>query len=115
MDEAYDAVALSAASLAFSQDWRRIRALMDSVRDLRDAARFGSAQRRHAGQLCEAVRELAVAVERAVQGSARRTPGRRRTRSPLAKALHDLKLAANAAIEAVEGPGTRLDARKAAA
>ncbi|HEU5354042.1 MAG TPA: bifunctional DNA primase/polymerase [Actinocrinis sp.] len=115
MDEAYDNVALSAAALAFSQDWRRIRALMDALRDLRDAAHFGPAQRRHAGQLSEAVRDLAATVERTVQGSARRAPGRRRTRSPLAKALRDLKLAANAAIEAVEGPGTRQDARKAAA
>lgn len=115
MDEAYDTVALSAASLAFSQDWRRIRALMDAIRDLRDAAHFGPAQRRHAGQLSEAVRELAAAVERTVQGSARRTPGRRRTRSPLANALRGLKLAADAAIETVAGHGTRPRARKAAA
>lgn len=115
MDDAYDMVALSAASLAFSQDWRRIRALMDAIRDLRDAAHFSPAQRRHAGQLSEAVRELAAAVERTVQVSARRAPGRRRTRSPLAKALRDLKLAADAAIEAVAGHGTRLRARKAAA
>ena len=115
MDEAYDTVALSAASLAFSQDWRRIRALMDALRDLRDAAHFGPAQRRHAGQLSEAVRELAAALERTVQGSARRAPGRRRTRSPLAQALRDLRLAADAAIEAVASHGPRRSVRKAAA
>lgn len=114
MDQAYDTVALSAAALAFSQDWRRIRALMDALRDLRDAEHFGAAQRRHAGQLCEAVRDLAAVVERTVQGSARRAPGRRRTRSPLSKALHDLKLAADAAIDAAAGPAKRLSARKAA-
>ena len=114
MDQAYDTVALSAASLAFSQDWRRIRALMDALRDLRDAGHFGAAQRRHAGRLCEAVRDLAAAMERTVQGSARRPPGRRRTRSPLSKALHDLKLAADAAIDAAASPAKRLSTGKAA-
>ena len=114
MDQAYDTVALSAAALAFSQDWRRIRALMDALRDLRDAGHFGAAQRRHAGQLCEAVRDLAAAVERTVQGSARRAPGRRRTRSPLSKALRDLRLAADAAIGAAAGPAKRSGAGKAA-
>jgi hypothetical protein len=88
---------------------------MDALRDLRDAAHFGPAQRRHAGQLSEAVRDLAAAVERTVQGSARRAPGRRRSRSPLAMALRDLRLSAEAAIEAVADHGARSAASRAAA
>jgi hypothetical protein len=116
VDQAYDAVAVNAASLVFSQDWRRIRALMDALRDLRDAPRLGPAQRRHAAQLCEAVGEIAAALERTVQGPARRAPGRRRARSPLSTALRDLRLAASRASEAVTArASTRPESRKAAA
>lgn len=116
MDHAYDAVALSAAALVFSQDWRRVRTLMDALRDLRDAAQFGPMQRRHAAQLCVAVGELAAMLERTVRASGRRTPpGRRRSRSPLGKALRDLKLAADAVIAATEEHAAPPGARRQAA
>jgi hypothetical protein len=97
LDEAYDAVAVRAAALVFSADWRRIRALMDTLRDLRDARRLTAGRRCQAVVLCTAVSDSAGAILRAVQGPVRPPTGRGRSRSPLAAALRKLKSAADAA------------------
>lgn len=96
VDRAYDAAALCAAPLVFSRDWRRIRALVDALRDLRDAPRPALADARRAVSLCEAVSGLAAALARNFPA-----PGRRRARSPLGNALRELNRAAGAAIDAI--------------
>jgi hypothetical protein len=98
VDRAYDAAALCAAPLVFSRDWRRIRALVDALRDLRDSPRPSPADARHAVSLCEAVSGLAGALSRDF-----RLPDRKRARSPLGNALRGVQRAAAAAIDALEG------------
>lgn len=113
VDRAYDATALCAAPLVFSRDWRRIRALADALRDLRDTPRPTSADVRRAASLCEAVSGLAAALAHDFPA-----PGRRRARSPLGNALRDLNRAADAAIAALAredalvgaGPGSGVGA-----
>ena len=100
VDRAYDAAALCAAPLVFSRDWRRIRALADALRDLRDSPRPVPADVRRAASLCEAVSSLAGALARNFPA-----PGRRRARSPLGNALRDLNRAADAAIDALARDG----------
>jgi hypothetical protein len=73
MDQAYDAVALSAASLAFSQDWRRIRALMDALRDVRDAGHFGAA---HSPRRSSAASKDLLAARQAAGAPAHRSARR---------------------------------------
>jgi hypothetical protein len=101
VDRAYDATALCAAPLVFSRDWRRIRALADALRDLRDSPRPTPADVRRAVSLCEAVSGLAAALAHDFPA-----PGRRRARSPLGNALRDLNRAADAAITALAHEGT---------
>ncbi len=96
VDRAYDAAALLAAPLVFSRDWRRVRALADALRDLRDSPRPALADARRATSLCEAVSSLAATLARDFPA-----PGRRRARSPLGNALRELHRAADAAIEAM--------------
>ena len=101
VDRAYDAAARCAAPLVFSRDWRRIRALVDALRDLRDAPRPGAAEAqrakaRRAKALCAAVGELAESLARDFPA-----PGRKRARSPLGNALRALSRSANAANEAL--------------
>lgn len=115
MDQAYDAAALNAAALVSSRDWRRIRALMDVLRDLRDGSRFTAARHRRAAHLCRAVGELAAALERTIREPDRRMPGRRRIRSPLGTALRELGRAADAAIDALADRAATTGAGKEAA
>ena len=100
VDRAYDAAALLAAPLVFSRDWRRIRALADALRDLRDSPRPALADARRAASLCEAMSSLAAAAARDFPA-----PGRRRARSPLGNALRDLNRAADAAIGSITRDG----------
>jgi len=99
VDRSYDAAARCAAPLVFSRDWRRVRALVDALRDLRDAPRPGPAESRRATALCEAVRDLAENLAREFPA-----PGRKRARSPLGNALRSLSRSAAAAAEALTGP-----------
>ncbi len=101
VDRAYDAAALCAAPLVFSRDWRRIRALNDALRDLRDSVRPGPADARRAASLCETVSGLAAALARDFPA-----PGRKRARSPLGDALRDLNRAADAAVAALRSSAT---------
>ncbi|HEV2342498.1 MAG TPA: bifunctional DNA primase/polymerase [Actinocrinis sp.] len=94
VDRAYDAAALCAAPLVFSREWRRIRALVDALRDLRDSPRSSPVDVRRAASLCEAVSSLAGALPATLV-----LPGRKRARSPLGNALRDVKRAADAAID----------------
>lgn len=100
VDRAYDAAALCAAPLVLSRDWRRIRALADALRDLRDSPRPAPPDVRRATSLCEAVSSLAAALARDFPA-----PGRRRARSPLGNALRDLNRAALAAIDVLARAG----------
>jgi hypothetical protein len=99
VDRSYDAAALCAAPLVLSRDWRRIRALVDALRDLRDAPRPGPAEARRATALCEAIRDLAGTLARDFPA-----PGRKRARSPLGNALRSLSRSAATAAEALAGP-----------
>lgn len=104
VDRAYDAAALLAAPLVFSRDWRRVRALGDALRDLRDSPRPARADARRATSLCEAVSSLAATLARDFPA-----PGRRRARSPLGNALRELHRAADAALEAMGRDGAPAD------
>jgi hypothetical protein len=96
VDRAYDEVARCAAPLVFSRDWRRVRALADALRDLRDTPRPGAAEARRATALCQAIADLADAAARDFPA-----PGRKRARSPLGNALRDLAHRARAAVRAL--------------
>lgn len=98
VDRAYDVAARFAAPLVFSRDWRRIRALVDALRDLRETPRPTPADARRAASLCEAVSSLAAALAREFPA-----PGRQRARSPLGSALRDLSRAAGAVLGALSG------------
>jgi hypothetical protein len=98
VDRAYDAAALCAAPLVFSRDWRRVRALADALRDLRDSPRPNAAESRRAAALCAAIRDLAATLARDFPA-----PGRKRARSPLGNALRALGQSAGVAVEVLGG------------
>ena len=58
VDAAYDIAALSAAPLAYTSEWHRIRNIADALRDLRDEIEIGAADQ--AGELHEDVHFLAA-------------------------------------------------------
>ncbi|MGH3415446.1 MAG: hypothetical protein ACRDSS_03165, partial [Actinocrinis sp.] len=80
------------APLVSDCDWRRIRTLVDVLRDLRDSPRPAPSDARHAASLCARVAGLAETLAQRFPA-----PGRKRARSPLGKALRALRRAADAA------------------
>ncbi|MGH6657765.1 MAG: bifunctional DNA primase/polymerase [Actinocrinis sp.] len=92
VERAYDAAALCAAPLVSDCDWRRIRTLVDVLRDLRDSPRPAPSDARHAASLCARIAGLAETLAQRCPA-----PGRKRARSPLGKALRALRRAADAA------------------
>jgi hypothetical protein len=99
VDRAYDAAALCAAPLVANRDWRRVRALADALRDLRDSPRPQESDLRRAQALCESLAGLAGALARDFPA-----PGRKRARSPLGNALLALAREAGAAARAATAP-----------
>jgi hypothetical protein len=125
VDRAYDAAALRAAGLSTNRDWRRLRALADALRDVRDAVTVdeapepaagqepegaitgpvvtGDAAVRRAAALCHKISALACALAAGFPASGRR--------SPLGRALRALDQAAQDAVRAaVAGGGARVRA-----
>ena len=114
VDRAYDAAALRAAALSTNRDWRRLRALADALRDVRDAVTVtqdidieddtsiegratrpvvtGDAAVRRAAALCHKISALARALAAGFPASGRR--------SPLGRALRVLDQAAQEAVRA---------------
>ncbi|HEU5332953.1 MAG TPA: bifunctional DNA primase/polymerase [Actinocrinis sp.] len=114
VDRAYDAAALRAAGLSTNRDWRRLRALADALRDVRDAVMVtdepgleddaraegraagpvvtGDAAVRRAAALCHKISALARALAAGFPASGRR--------SPLGRALRVLDQAAQDAVRA---------------
>lgn len=116
VDRAYDAAALRAAALSTNRDWRRLRALADALRDVRDAVTVtqdvdleddtyidvesgaarpvvtGEAAVRRAAALCNKISALARALSAGFPASGRR--------SPLGRALRVLDQAAREAVRA---------------
>lgn len=111
VDRAYDAAALRAAGLSTNRDWRRLRALADALRDVRDAVTIradpdqeddgdaetavvvtGAAAVRRAAALCHKISALAAALAAGFPASGRR--------SPLGRALRVLDQAAQEAVRA---------------
>jgi hypothetical protein len=106
VDRAYDAAALRAAGLNTDRDWRRLRALADALRDVRDAAcvnsreaeddailaESGEAAVRRATALCHKISALASGLAAGFPASGRR--------SPLGRALRGLDQAAQDAVRA---------------
>lgn len=113
VDRAYDAAALRAAALSTNRDWRRLRALADALRDVRDAVTVseepdleddtdreghagpvvtGDAAVRRAAALCHKISALARALAAGFPASGRR--------SPLGRALRVLDQAAQDAVRA---------------
>jgi Bifunctional DNA primase/polymerase, N-terminal len=117
VDRAYDAAALRAAGLSANRDWRRLRALVDALRDVRDAvitpqatasssgrepenaaaraesdAMSGEAAIRRAAALCHKISALASGLAAGFPASGRR--------SPLGRALRRLDQAARDAVRA---------------
>jgi bifunctional DNA primase/polymerase-like protein len=104
VDRAYDAAALRAAGLSTNRDWRRLRALADALRDVRDAvgvnsrqvedasvlAESGEAAVRRAMALCHKISALASGLAAGFPASGRR--------SPLGRALRGLDRAAQNAV-----------------
>ncbi len=96
VDRAYDGAALCAAPLVFNRDWRQVRSLVDSLRDVRDAARPAPSDARRAASLCYRIASRADALAERFPA-----PGRKRARSPLGKALRQLQVAADSACDAL--------------
>jgi hypothetical protein len=117
VDRAYDAAALRAAALSANRDWRRLRALADALRDVRDAvttpppaassnarvpenaaaraesdAMSGEAAIRRAAALCHKISALASGLAAGFPASGHR--------SPLGRALRRLDQAARDAVRA---------------
>jgi hypothetical protein len=117
VDRAYDAAARCAAALSADRDWRRLRALADALRDVRDAvstpptaassnarvrenaatraesdAMSGEAAIRRAAALCHKISALASGLAAGFPASGRR--------SPLGRALRTLDQAARDAVRA---------------
>ena len=113
VDRAYDAAAVRAAALSTNRDWRRLRALADALRDVRDAVTVsneadleddtdeeghagpvvtGDAAVRRAAALCHKISALARALAAGFPASGRR--------SPLGRALRGLDQAAQDAVRA---------------
>jgi hypothetical protein len=114
VDRAYDAAARCAAALSANRDWRRLRALADALRDVRDAvttppavsgrapgdsaaraesdAMSGEAAIRRAAALCHKISALASGLAAGFPASGRR--------SPLGRALRRLDQAARDAVRA---------------
>jgi hypothetical protein len=117
VDRAYDTAARCAAALSANRDWRRLRALADALRDVRDAvstpptaassnarvpenaatraesdAMSGEAAIRRAAALCHKISALASGLAAGFPASGRR--------SPLGRALRRLDQAARDAVRA---------------